>query len=574
MLTNECDVLVVGGGLAGCWAALRAAECGRSVILVEKAKVARSGCSSFSAGAMLAPLEHDDFDVWKKEIVEKGEFLNDQDWVDLFLPEQVKRLRDLERWGVPMERDAEGQLARIKGRGHVNTRIVQYHSRRLIEAVRDQARDKGVRFFERVMILDLLTSDGEYPTAGRVVGAIGIGSRTAELQCFRARVTVLSAGGLSTKTGGNFIDNITGDSLAMAFRAGAELQDMEFCSGGNLTFWERKYVANGLNMMQGYGVHFLNSKGERFMDRYDPALMERSKLSLLTQAFAKEALEGRGPIYADMRHFPDEVFEKFKRVIPVPMAVFEAAGIKPKEDLIEITPNIRLISESGDGGVRINTRCESNLPGLLAVGAASKVPCHGTYSVGGMNIAYCNVSGWVAGQRAAELAADLPLPSLSASQVAAVQEGALKPLKRRIGITPDDMFERLRRLTLKIDVIVFKKDESVRRVLKEVEAIEGELDDLVAPDAHELVKAHEARNYVLCAKLHFLASLTRNESRGWLYRVEYPYRDDAEWLKWHILKRDGARGVLEHFESVPLDQYQLRPKSLARIPSKMQLEAA
>ena len=114
----------------------------------------------------------------------------------------------------------------------------------------------------------------------------------------------------------------------------------------------------------------------------------------------------------------------------------------------------------------------------------------------------------------------------------------------------------------------------MRNVLRDIEAVEDSLEELMALDPHELAKAHEARNYVLCAKLHFIASLTRNESRGWLYRVEYPYRDDAEWLKWHIIKRDGGNGFIERFELVPFERYTVQPKTRERISSKMQLAPA
>lgn len=123
---HKIQVLVIGGGLARCWAALRAAQMGVQVTLVDKAQVARSGASTFAAGVMLAPQRDDDLEVWQRELVEAGEYLNDQNWVRVMLEEQVERIADMQRWGLPFEKEPNGQLARRVGRGHRTTQIFLY----------------------------------------------------------------------------------------------------------------------------------------------------------------------------------------------------------------------------------------------------------------------------------------------------------------------------------------------------------------------------------------------------------------------------------------------------------------
>ena len=156
----ESDVLVIGGGLAGCWAALRAATSGAKVILTEKARFARCGKSSFSGASVLCPTSQDDLDLWAKEIVERGEYISDQNWVMAVLEEQESRIKDMLAWGVPFERDEHGQLVRSVGMAHAITRTAQVNSRRMMETLNNRLEGEGVELLDRTMITGLLTADG------------------------------------------------------------------------------------------------------------------------------------------------------------------------------------------------------------------------------------------------------------------------------------------------------------------------------------------------------------------------------------------------------------------------------
>lgn len=136
----DTDVLVIGGGLAGLWAAIRAKTFAASVTLVDKGMVARSGASGW-AYYLLAPPE--DLPVWKQEVVEKGDYMNDQDWVDVLLEEHGQRLAEMESWGVPFERDEKGELIKKAGRGHKNTRFVTGDGQARMEAMKKHATDLG-----------------------------------------------------------------------------------------------------------------------------------------------------------------------------------------------------------------------------------------------------------------------------------------------------------------------------------------------------------------------------------------------------------------------------------------------
>ncbi|MBI4321294.1 MAG: FAD-binding protein [Chloroflexi bacterium] len=566
----KADVLIIGGGLAGTWAALRAADFVENVVLVDKAQVSRSGSSTSAAGIMLASMPGDDLDAWTKEIVERGDFINDQDWVQVMVGDQIERVLEMDSWGIGFERDEKGNIARTITRAHKETRVLMFHGKQLMEKMREQVLKKKVRLVERVIVTDLLTSDGAHPTMGKVIGAIGFNCRTGDHYTFEARATVVSTGCIHPKRGGEYVDNINGDGCAMGYRAGADLISMELNTAGHLQGWERKYWFAGLSLMQGLGVRFVNKQGERFMEKYDPDLMERSKLATLSQAFCKEALEGRGPVYADMRHFTPEALAQLRRVVPLAMLIFDRAGIDLSKQIVEYAPFNGVFGTCGDGGLWVNTYCETNVPGLYGAGGATKILPHGTYAVGGLNLAYCCVSGHRAGENAAKYAIGAGQLPIRPDQVLLLREQTIAPMGRTAGVKADDVFDRVMEITVPAQYSTFKNERRIKKVLAELEGVKASLSELAAPNPHELVKAQEARNYVQCAELVFKAALERKESRGSHYREEYPYRDDDNWLKWIVQRREnGSVGM--RIEHIPIWRYPVKPETYGKKPHPVQV---
>ncbi|MBI4334364.1 MAG: FAD-binding protein [Chloroflexi bacterium] len=566
---TETDVLVIGGGFAGIWGAIRARDLGARVLLVDKAKVARSGCSTFAAGIQFCPTPADDLEVWKKEIVESSDYFADQDWVDVFLKNQTERIQDYDSWGAPLERDEKGKVARIVGRGHKNTRLFQFHGPKLMQVLRDRAVRKGVALLERTMIADLLTSDGRYPTAGRVTGALGFNTRTGDFHIIRAKATVMAAGAACGKRG-NVVDNDTGDGLAAAFRAGADLTNMEFLTAGNITVWQRKGEAAGINMLQGHGAYFVNARGERFMEKYDPELKERSLLYRICMGFAKEALEGRGPVYVDLRHLPPETFAKFRRVLPRTTMFWEELGVDVTREKIECTPHWGVGNSSGQGGVKVDLACRTSVPGLYAAGAVTRVPVQGIYALGGIATASCNVMGYIAGESAAGEAQAARLEETDAAQVEKLEAAVLVPQGRKDGKLPEVFFEELDRATVPAAYGMFKNQPRILKVLAVIEDMKSELPAIAAPDWHEVTRANEFGNFLQCAELVFRGALERQESRQSHYREEYPYRDDINWLKLIVMRR-ADEGLTIRYEPIPLDKWTVRPRARVKIAHPVQM---
>ena len=340
----ETEILVIGGGLAGLWASIRAKDFAEKVTLVDKAKVGRSGASVF-CHSTIGPAPEDKFAEWKKEFVERGKYLIDQQWIDILLQENSERLRDMERWGVAFEKDEKGELKTEAVRGQKITRTVLYEGRQMLGKVREEASRRGVEIVDRVMITDLLTSDGNYPTGGHIVGAVGLQTRTGEFLVFRCKAAVVSAGGISHKLHQSYVDNVTGDGQAMAFRAGAEMGNMELSATSRFGNWDRRFAAGGQQQFLMYGAKIVNRLGERFMEKYkssaaveDPEFEGHTDFAVLCKAMAIEILEGRGPVYFDLRDWPQENIDKMRKILPETMAAFDDAGIDLRKQLVEAPP--------------------------------------------------------------------------------------------------------------------------------------------------------------------------------------------------------------------------------------------
>ncbi len=266
----ETDVLIIGGGFAGCWAALRAADLKATVTLVDKAYVSRSGASTMSGGITTCPLDSDDLDVWAEEFIVRGSYMCDQRWTYQLLEGQRERIKDYVRWNVPISRSADGSIRRFASRGMVNVRGMQYQPKVAMRELRRQITARGARILDRLFITELLTADGEWPTRTGIAGAVGFDVYTGRFVVIKAKRTIVSTGMIAMK-GTHRVDNDCGDGAAMAFRAGGRLVDMEFTFGGTFNVLMKKFDFPSYNVAVAHGARLINARGERFMQQYDPA---------------------------------------------------------------------------------------------------------------------------------------------------------------------------------------------------------------------------------------------------------------------------------------------------------------
>jgi succinate dehydrogenase/fumarate reductase flavoprotein subunit len=567
----DCDLLVVGAGCAGCWAAISAARLGARVILTDKGRVARSGTTLYCHD-MLAPAKEDEVEEWLAEIVEHAEYMSDQRFAEILIREEGERVKQMVDFGVPFERDKDGKLFLDVGRGHIRSRVILYDGRKLMEVLRSQALARGVRLVERVAVFHLLTSDGCHPTRGRVIGAVGLNSRTGKPIIFRAKAVMLSTGMVTAKNHFTFADNLTGDGQAMALRAGAKLAGLEFACNFKFVspLGERAHSGTGFIQFQTLGAYIVNAKGERFMERYLPARKERRATKvLLAQGMVKELMEGRGPIYFDMRHFTPEGWARAGRIIPTTVSNLESTGFNYQKDLVRVHPLVIDFGTSGSHGICIDEYGQASLPGLLAGGVAAQFRGCTEFLSGGY-IAYCSVFGYRAGEQASQLARECDLQELNKDQVQRLSQEMLAPINRGNGLRPEEVYHKLVNKLARPETGIIKTQAKIEEMLAHVAAVaEKDLPRVAAQDAHQLIKANELRNFVEYLEPVFLCSKERTETRLTHYRLDYPYRDDENWLKWITVKREEA-GLKLGFMPVPVDTNPIKPKERKKLNPPIQ----
>ncbi len=531
--TVETDVLIVGSGLAGCSAAIQAKTRDNRVTLVDKAKIGMGGQSCFAAGifAIYIP-ELDDFDVWMRETIEWGEYINDQHWVKLLWERNTSCAMELDGWGSSMghlifEKDKEGKLVRRRSRGHWKTHHSVVNSLPMMETLVAKCKERGVQAISRIMITHLIR-EGDGP----ILGAVGIDPRFGKTCLFRAKAVILAASGATFRSVLIGHKNHSGDLQAEAYRIGCTLTGMENSSWNTNA---KDYDIHGLNLFVSLGGKFINSLGEEFMWNYNPILGSRAKQTELPIAFCHEVEAGRGPIYLDMTMASKEDQSLCRKILPETFATFDAAGLDPFKQKVEWIPAFFGSHISG-GGIAINLKCETNIPGLYAAGDITNEPAHGTYSFGGVNLAFCNVSGYVAGESAAQFSKELAPHNWSESRKSEVERiigQILAPIMKKGGSNPDDAILHIQSTLIPMEVSCLRTQASLEKALQEILSIEEkEIPQLWANDPHNLMKCWEATNLAKVAEVILRTALIRKESRGWHFRKDYPYTDNKNWLKW------------------------------------------
>lgn len=553
----ETDVLIIGGGFAGCWAALRAADLKATVTLVDKAYVSRSGASTMSGGITTCPFDSDDLDVWAEEFIVRGSYMCDQRWTYQLLEGQRERIKDYIRWNVPISRNADGTIRRFASRGMVNVRGMQYQPKVAMRELRRQITARGARILDRVFITELLTADGEWPTRTGIAGAVGFDVYNGRFVVIKAKRTVVSTGMIAMK-GTHRVDNDCGDGAAMAFRAGARLVDMEFTFGGTFNVLMKKFDFPSYNVAVAHGARLINARGERFMQQYDPERLERSELSHVVAAFAKEIVDGRGPVFVDLRHVDDSYWNDIAKLHRGGSILLTDHVPDPKTNPLPIEPTWGMWA-SGRSGLQIDLGARTNLYGLLAAGSVAKNDATGTHASAGSPTAFCKVSGWHAGGTAALESRECQHPVIKSDTLIMLREQALAPLRRPAAAkAPDDLHDDLARLEASVVDGMILNAEKLTRMLRATEELAAATNSCRANDLHDLVKLHEARNVAVCAGVVYRSALDRTESREQFFREDHPMTDPA-WFCWHgaTLNRDGK--VIFDRQDFPTDGARFTP---------------
>ncbi len=560
----KCTILVVGGGPAGCFAAIKARQQGASdVVLVDKGYVGKSGCGKFAAGSFKCFIPGEDsFDLWFGKAVEEGYFINDQAWTAIHLEEVYERAQELDSWGVPFLKDHKGKFARLEGQGSSDKRPVKtmmFHGPDLMDVLRKKTKSMGVKILDKIMITHLLHDRND---ANIVAGSLGFDLRTGTIICFHSRATILTTGAQAFKSHYAYQKMVTGDAHVMGLRAGASLTNYEFCCH-HLSCAD--FDTTGMNVLQGKGARFVNTHGEHYMDKYDPEYGDHAAMNRLSAAMACEIRLGNGPIYFDFSSFDSSTLSYFRETLPIMYRAFEKAGYikngRIRDRVQWVSVNMGNVGYGG--GLRIKTGCETDLAGLYAAGDASCVPSAGVEGFCAYAVPFATTSGARSGKYAVVYTAEADPVVPNPDEIELYSQELASPLRRTHGVEPDYVVLKVQEALFPMDIYLFRHRARLEKALDVVCQVRDELVPVLkAYDPHYLRMACEAENMVVCGELFLRAALTRTESRGSHLREDYPNIDNLHWLKWVLLRQEQG-AILTSKEEIPIENYPLQPERVA-----------
>jgi len=483
-----------------------------------------------------------------EDVILGGKYINNQKLVEITVKEAPETALELANWGVkwgfgghaaPGHRHARGLYA-------VPTGIS------IVKALKAQCVERGVELVEDVMVLDLLTQ------GKRVVGATAVDMRTGKFYVFKAKAVVMATGGgqkLYPYT--TSPEELTGDGMVMAYRAGAELVDMEMIQFVPGPVWPQWLI--GIPALQMFGGHIgawmLNKHGERFLAKWDPERMEETTRDIWGLAIMTEILEGRagphGGIFYSYKHIPDNLIDYFAKYYPVPEWKYQGFYYK---DIVEkmkkgFAIELGVCSHFWMGGIKINERCETNLPGLFAAGETAG-GVNGGNRLSGMALCEIGVWGRRAGKFAGEYALKAKPPEINSKQVESSRERAFQPLKRHEGISPIEVRKKIHKLAYEY-VGPIRTEEGLKRVMTEIGRIRKEEIPMLYCTNKDLefnkewVEALQDDNLLTSLEVSVRSALTRKESRGAHYRKDYPNTDNENWLKNTVIKQVEGEPIID-----------------------------
>ncbi len=527
----DTDVLVIGGGAGGLLAALSAKRNGppgTRVTLVDSWLIGRTGHTAFSNAWTIMVLPGDDLDGILHEIVAGNDGIADQELVRQSLIASHARLKDFEAMGMTFGRDEQGAYKRRPTRGLDLARVMYPEGGGLEFAwkLRRALETEGVQLIDRLFITGLTGG-----RSGRVTGATGIHTRTGEFHAIQARATIVATNAITFRSG--FVRDITGTGTLLAYRSGASLRNAEFSYVRPGT---PKFYFEGITFAIQEGAQWVNSKGEAFMQDYEPEWGDEADVPRIARAMAMENRKGNAPLYLDMSAIPEQDRDYFIRSKVRWMDnFFRKLGEEAKTDMFGKTPYYAL-NQMTKMGIRTGADCRSDVPGLLAAGLAQS-GCANHFA--GFHIGLCVGNGWVAGQSAIADLDRLPAPKLDAAEVRALHAETNAPLDAKAATESDRILRDLQAVMFSYDIGVLKRADRLQQAFDRVSGLAEEFKEIAAPHTHELVRLKETEAMLLAARFMLGASLYRTESRLSHFREDFEARDDDNWLVWVDVSESG-----------------------------------
>lgn len=559
------DLIIFGAGLAGLRAAIEASRASHGKIdiaVVSKNHLMRAHSVAAEGGtaAVLRPDDGDSIDLHAWDTVKGSDFLADQDAVDLFVNTIPKEILQLDHWGIPWSRRKDGRILQRPFGGHSYPRAVLaqdktgfFEMQTLYDTLLQY---NSARHYNEHFVTSILVENGTF------CGLTAINMASGQFVVIRAKALIIASGGAGTLFGfTTYSQTVTGDGMALAYRAGLPLEDMEF-----LQFHPTGLVPSGILMTEacrGEGGHLVNRKGERFMDKYAPSKQELAPRDVISRSEMTEIEEGRGfegpngldYIHLDLRHLGAD---RINAQLPLIREIcIDYNDIDPINDPIPCRP----VAHYSMGGIETDITGATRIKGIWAAGEAGCVSIHGANRLGSNSTAECLVWGGITGGQAAaycsETGQPLPVPE---ARVDSEYKRVFENLLKKKGTENLYDIRRELRSCMDVNVGVFRTGEELGRALEQIKLLRSRYANINVGDQSavyntNLYHALETGNLLDLAEVLVTGALERTESRGAHSRRDCTSRDDVNWLK-HTLAFFTEKGPRLDYKPVTLTTWQ------------------
>jgi succinate dehydrogenase / fumarate reductase flavoprotein subunit len=537
------DVLVIGAGLAGQRAALAAAEEGVSVGIVSKVHPVRSHSNAAQGGINAALNPGDSWESHAFDTVKGSDYLGDQDAIEIMTREAPEEILHLEHLGVTFHRNEEGKLG-TRAFGGASQARTYYVADITGQAIMHVLYEQLMKFSDAIARYEewfstALALDDEGKCCGVVTRNVADGT----MELFGAKAVILATGGngqVYKPTTNALI--CTGDGIAMAYRVGAKLMDMEMVQYHPTTLAGKGFLIT--EGARGEGAHLLNANGERFMEKYAPNKMELASRDVVSRAEQTEIDEGRGfpdgTVALDITVVPRKrIHEALREIVLVGR---DFAGVDITSEPIHIKPGNHYVM----GGVKTDTNgATDDIPGLYAAGEVACVSVHGGNRLGANSLLDTLIFGRRSGKDAAARAKQMELPQASES-ILRDEEAQIEEISSREKGSGQRISEIRAEMGKIMDehVSVFRDEAGIKVALETVKELKERaktayIDDQGTIFNQDVLGALELGFMLDNAECTCVGALHRAESRGAQYRTDFPQRNDEEWLKHIDLSMNG-----------------------------------
>ena len=530
------DVLIIGAGLAGLRAAVEATRLGLDVAVISKVHPVRSH-SNAAQGGINAPLTDrgDDWEGHALDTIKGSDYLADQDAVEIMSTEAGDAVIELERMGVIFNRGDDGRLGTRRFGGQLVARtffVGAITGSAILHVLYEQALKYGLNVYEEWFVTDLIIEDG------RCVGVVALDIKTGTLHSIWAKSVIMAAGGAGRvfEPSTNAII-CTGDGLALAWRAGVPMMDMEMVQYHPTTLARTGILLS--EAARGEGAHLLNSEGERFMLTYAPQYEELASRDVVSRAEQTEINEGRGidgNVLLDLRHLGREFIED--RLGYLQEVAVEFLGIDLSEHPVPVRPGVHYIM----GGVKTDVNGATVVPGLYAAGECANVSVHGANRLGANSLLDTVVFGRRSAVHASEYIKSVDAGSGSDEHLNAAKARIQSLLDRE----PNENWASVRNYManeMTKGIGVFRDQSSMEGAKAAIDSVSERMPKISVQNKGkvfntDLIFTLEMEFMADVAKAIVHSALTRKESRGAHFRTDITERDDETWLKHTLAYQD------------------------------------